>query len=281
MEDVQTSDQRGVARVGDLHSLQFIQRGVDSVEHDLGSVRHHLRIAPSVCTHVPHHHVVDRAIDVQLPLLLHPPHDLLPFLLVALPLTSPAHPYQCELFCQRVQLIVSPVVPVQASVGSSVGAQESVEVGHDAVDRGVLGVGVVVLHALSWKEHQGGDAGDAELVAEIVHQRAVHAVEVDAGLHLAMSETGKRNGERLGGLLHLDREVVARALEGRHDLDQMRLAGVAAHRIERRLAVVHNVALLGDLPCRLCHEIRLRERQKQQVPETACPDTARNELLPW
>ena len=154
------------------------------------------------------------------------------------------------------------------------GAQESVEVGHDAVDRGVLGVGVVVLHALSWKEHQGGDAGDAELVAEIVHQRAVHAVEVDAGLHLAMSETGKRNGERLGGLLHLDREVVARALEGRH-------AGVAAHRIERRLAVVHNVALLGDLPCRLCHEIRLRERQKQQVPETACPDTARNELLPW
>lgn len=73
-------------------------------------------------------------------------------------------------------------------------------------------------------------------------------------------ETGKRGyGEGLGGLFDLDGEVVAGALEGRHDLDEVRFGLVGTHSFECRAIVRNHIALLGDTAGYARYEIGLGE----------------------
>lgn len=73
-------------------------------------------------------------------------------------------------------------------------------------------------------------------------------------------ETGKRRyGEGFGGLFDLDGEIVAGALEGRHDFDEVRFGLIGAHSFECRTIVRNHVALLGDATRYARYEVGLDE----------------------
>lgn len=182
--DVEASDQRRVLGVQDAH-IARLQRGfVDSVEHDIDPVGQNLPLTPLFLAHILHHRVVQRAIQVLLPLALHLLHDLAPLGLRRLRLAPIPRPYRRKPLRQRVQRRVAAVQLVQAAVRRAVRPQHAVQEVHDPVHRRVLGVRLVVRHVLRGEEHHRGDALHVQLLAQLAHQRAVDAVEVHGRLHL-------------------------------------------------------------------------------------------------
>lgn len=69
--DVEASDERRVFGVQHAHLARLEKRLVDSIEHDIDAVGQNLPLTPSLSRYILHHRVVQRAVQMLLPLSLH------------------------------------------------------------------------------------------------------------------------------------------------------------------------------------------------------------------
>ena len=136
--------------------------------------------------------------------------------------------------------------------------------------------------AFRWEEEHVGHAVDLQLVAEVVRQGTVDAVEVHGRLHLRVRRAPRTHGEGFGGLLHLDGEIVAGTLEGGHHLHEVRHLRVGLHVLEGELVLHVDVGLLRDLARGLRDEVDLTsEEENARLRGTPCPGAGGSACRPW